>query len=254
MTRFTTLFAVLLLGITPSCQQQPAQKLSLKAVDRSPLPAEAQLTLMTPPDSLRLGENSLQFQVVDYSLGIATENPRAQEIANSAKGQHIHLILNNEPYMAKYQKDFALKLDTGNHVLLAFLSRSYHESLKASRAFVVQQFHLGTSAAQPYDLENGKHLFFSRPKGSYTLQKGSSGSILLDFYLLNTDLTDGSYVEAVIDDISFKITEWKPYYIQGLSAGEHTISIQLMNRNHLPIEGPFNSSGIRRFNIKNNTK
>jgi len=50
--------------------------------------------------------------------------------ANSGKGQHIHLIIDNEPYAAKYEAEFEYDVADGTHYLLAFLSRSYHESIK----------------------------------------------------------------------------------------------------------------------------
>lgn len=242
------LIPALLLTLTVlSCQMQKANEPVIRAVDRSPLPVQASLALITDPQQVRPGENELLFRVSGYKLGVPTASPRTKELANSAKGQHIHHILDNAPYMARYHDKLTLELDTGNHVLLSFLSRSYHESVKSSEAFAIRQF-----GPQQHDLEKGRHLFYSRPKGNYQSEHGKPESILLDFYLLNTDLTDGFYVKAVLDGKTFLLQEWRPYYIDGLSIGEHSLSLQLMNEQDQPVSGPFNHSGIRKFTISKN--
>ena len=70
------------------------------------------------------------FEVTNYELGVQTEDATTRGIANSGKGQHIHFILNNGPYSAHYESVFSKSLNVGNYVMLAFLSRSYHESIK----------------------------------------------------------------------------------------------------------------------------
>jgi hypothetical protein len=70
------------------------------------------------------------FDVKNYELGVITADANDRGIANSAKGQHIHLILDNEPYSAHYDPMAQKNLSKGQYVVLAFLSRSYHESVK----------------------------------------------------------------------------------------------------------------------------
>ena len=76
---------------------------------------------------------NFSFEVENYELGAQTLNN--SKLANSAKGQHIHFILNNAPYSAHYSGNFSKKLEEDNNVILAFLSRSYHESVKNSNAY-----------------------------------------------------------------------------------------------------------------------
>ena len=40
---------------------------------------------------------NMAFVVEDYELGVQTEDAPTRGIANSGKGQHIHLIVNNGP-------------------------------------------------------------------------------------------------------------------------------------------------------------
>jgi len=63
------------------------------------------------------------FSFADYKLGEQT--PEAQKLmcANSDQGQHIHLIIDNQPYLAAYATDFEVDVPDGEHIILAFLSR-----------------------------------------------------------------------------------------------------------------------------------
>ena len=74
------------------------------------------------------------FDATGYEFGVQTPDADQLMCANSAEGQHIHLIINNEPYLAKYEPEFEQELPDGNHYILAFLSRSYHQSIKESAA------------------------------------------------------------------------------------------------------------------------
>jgi len=71
-----------------------------------------------------------------YKLGQQSSDVDSKMCANSGKGQHIHLIVNNAPYAAKYVNQFIHDVPDGDHHILAFLSRSYHESIKSEDAHV----------------------------------------------------------------------------------------------------------------------
>ncbi|MEM7375415.1 MAG: hypothetical protein AAF587_42870 [Bacteroidota bacterium] len=211
--------------------------ITLTALEGSPQFHGASLSL----NSFSAGENgayNFDFKVEGYELGAQTDAQLG--LANSGKGQHIHFIVDNGPYSAHYDPTFSSdKLaEAGNHVVLAFLSRSYHESVKnmgEASSFVVTQMGEGEQA----DLST-QHMFYSRPKGTY---KGDdTKKLLLDFFLLNTDLSeDGNNVRAVINGQEFMLTEWKPYVIEGLPMGEVTIKLELIDGAGNLIPGPFNS-------------
>jgi hypothetical protein len=156
-------------------------------------------------------------------------------LANSKKGQHIHFIVNNGPYSAHYSESFTKKLDEKNNIILAFLSRSFHESVKNSNAYVLTQ-----TGNEKIDLTD-EFLFYSRPKGTY---KGvDTEKLLLDFYLVNTNLSStGNKVKATIQDTEFIIEEWAPYYIEGLPKGEIKIKLELIDASGNLIDSPFNPS------------
>ena len=178
---------------------------------------------------------SFSFEIENYELGAQTINNVNNDLANSTKGQHIHFIVNNGPYSAHYNQDFSAYVNDGD-VVLAFLSRSYHESVKNPNAYFLTQF----GENQSYDLTN-EFLFYSRPKGTY---KGNdTKKLLLDFYLVNTDISPtGNKVKATINDVVFLIDEWTPYYIEGLPLGEISIKLELVNNDGVLIETPFTPS------------
>ena len=181
---------------------------------------------------------NFDFEVTNYELGIQTEDANSRGIANSGKGQHIHFILDNGPYSAHYESSFTKKLDTGMHVFLAFLSRSYHESVKNSDAFVVQVLPVGVESQSDFDYD-APHLFYSRPKGVYS--GDDTKKLMVDFYLLNTTVSEnGNKVRATINDNVFLISEWAPFYVTGLDKGEVTIKLELLDSNGNLIPGPFN--------------
>ncbi len=174
------------------------------------------------------------YDLENYVLGSQTTDAASKVCANSAKGQHIHLILNNMPYEAWYISKFKKKLADGHYVALSFLSRSYHESIKTADAFVLKQFNIGKDVQTKIgdiDLKQPL-LFYSRPKGEYI--GNDTKKILLDFYLVNDSLKNGHKVRATINGKIFMISEWKPFYIEGLPMGENSIKLELLDNDNKP--------------------
>ena len=180
-------------------------------------------------------ESKFSFNIENYDLGVQTSKNFDYQLANSAKGQHIHFIVNNGPYSAHYTDSFSKGFEKDSNVILAFLSRSYHESVKNKDAYILTQ--VGES---DIDIEN-EFLFYSRPKGTY---KGAdTENLLLDFYLVNTEISkNGNKVRATIQDTEFIIDEWAPYYIEGLPKGEINIKLELIDSSGNLIKTPFNPS------------
>ncbi|MAW84592.1 MAG: hypothetical protein CL832_09405 [Crocinitomicaceae bacterium] len=211
-----------------------SNKIKLTKLQGSPpyLNAKISTTSITPDNEK---EYVFSFDISNYELGAQTINDIESQLANSAKGQHIHFIVNNGPYSAHYTNNFKKKLDNDDNVILAFLSRSYHESVKNQNAFILTQI-----GENKIDL-NKEFLFYSRPKGIY---KGKdTEKLLLDFYLINTTISpNGNKVKATINDAEFIITEWAPYYIEGLPKGEVTIKLELINSEGKLVDSPFNPS------------
>jgi hypothetical protein len=221
----------------------------LTPVTDSPLFQDAALKQVAPDKNSRQAINAVRFEyeLKNYELTTQTADAAHKHCNNSAQGQHIHLILNNEPYLAKYQTDFTEKLKDGHYVALAFLSRSYHESLKHKKAYQLSQFTVGNGEYRTVDLKKPL-LFYSRPKGEY--EGEDTKRVLLDFYLVNCKLSPHGYkVKATINGTEFMITDWQAFLMEGLPLGENTIRLELLDKHNRPVPGPYNDV-TRRVTLK----
>ncbi len=166
-------------------------------------------------------------------------------------GQHVHLIVHNEPYIAirdvsqplnlneLVQQNLGHELAEGTHVLRVFPSRHQHESVKTEGAFATVVFTYGTPT-QGFSFDASAPLLtYSRPKGCNV----AGQRVLLDFYLANVQLSaEGNRVRYDIDGQTGDITEWVPHWIENLSPGEHSIGLTLVDAQGEPVPGPFNST------------
>ena len=243
MKNFCFVFSAI--SILFSCSD--SNSIKLVKVEGSPEYQTSKLflnTVVKSSDTLGTNDYFFNYSVENYELGAQTIKEFDYSLANSQKGQHIHVNVNNGPYFAKYQSSFKQKLVSENNVILAFLSRSYHESVKNTNSYSLIQLGDGER------IDNSKELlFYSRPKGNY---KGKdTEKVLLDFFLLNTNLSaDGNRIKATIMDKEFIIYDWAPYYIEGLPNGEIYIKLELQDKNGNLIDSPFNPSE-RRFTLEN---
>ena len=159
-------------------------------------------------------------------------------------GNHIHVILDNQPYEAYYNLDREFELrnvSDGEHTLRVFPSRPWHESYKNDGAFGFAAFTVkngGADASKPATTSNGNTmanasntntaatpegkdmqastggkvdpakplLTYSRPKGEY---KGADAdAIMIDFWLKNAKLVGdagGSHVGYADGDFQYRV-------------------------------------------------
>lgn len=218
-----------------------AATITLEKLEGSSEYADASLKMMKPTtaEMESAGEVDFAFEVNNYELGTQTDSTMAGMLANSDKGQHIHFIMDNEPYSAHYEPEFKKEVPTGTHYMVAFLSRSYHESVKNENSFVAKKMTEG-EATDDMDVNfDEPTLIYSRPKGEYS--GADTENLLLDFFLLNTTLSeDGNKVRATINGEEFMITEWAPQVIKGLPKGEITVKLELLDAEGNLVPGGFN--------------
>lgn len=241
------LLAIVLVSCGPTQQsggeeKTEAPKLTLTKAPASPAYEDASLALTS--SEITEGDSSFSasfnFDVQNYELGVQTEGSDTRGIANSGKGQHIHFIVNNGPYSAHYDAALTKEFkEAGYYTIIAFLSRSYHESVKNPNAYYVDHIKVGEPDGESTIDFSAKHMFYSRPKGTY---KGSdTEKLMIDFYLLNTTLSpEGDKVKATVNGQEFIIEEWAPYYVEGLPKGTATVKLELIDAEGNAIPGPFN--------------
>ena len=204
-------------------------------------------------DELDNNTIKINYETSNYTLGQQTNMNNIKSCANSAQGQHIHCIVDNQPYNALYKDEAIVNtLKDGQHIVLSFISRSYHESIKNKNAYTITSAITGKSRytaryAAP-DLSSPM-LFYSRPKGEY---KGDeTKAILLDFYLVNCDLSkDGFNVKVEINGTEFILDKWSGYFMEGLPQGENKIKLTLIDKKGKQVDSPYSMSE-RTFKLSN---
>jgi len=235
---------------TPSGEVMSKNGLRVYAFDDSPKFPDAQLTLAEPAAGSTVTGDSVKFnyELQNYELTSMTDAGHAEHMANSQQGQHIHNIVDNQPYTAHYNTNFSKAMEEGEHVVLSFLSRSYHESLKHEDAYDLRKITVG-SPAKKIDIDlDAPNMFYSRPKGEYT--GADAERVMLDFYLVNTELSpEGNKVRATINGTEFMLDRWMPYIMEGLPMGENTVKLELVDNNGNVLPGPYNSVE-RTFTLK----
>jgi hypothetical protein len=194
----------------------------------------------------------------------------------TGKGNHIHVILDNQPYEAYYElgQPFELRnVVAGKHTLRVFPSRPWHESYKDDGAFQIVTFTVkgGGDAAKPTTTNSGQTmannnsspvttapregkdfppstagevdsakplLTYSRPKGEY--KDADADPIMIDFWLTGAKLKadGGEYrVRYIVDDGDAKfIDKWEPIWLSGWINGKHTVRLELLDKDGKPVE------------------
>ena len=175
------------------------------------------------------GENHLSFSVTgtqDYSISYLANNYSLSQFSSDI---------------------FEVELMFGNNVFLAFLTDEKGIGIKTNKGCVLKNAVLGTEAESLFDM-NQPHLFYYLP------QANTSSDAILDFYLVNTNISkSGNKVKVIINESEFILNKWAAYKISGLKNTDNSVRIQLIDKNGNLIEGPFNDSGDRRFNFTNTT-
>jgi hypothetical protein len=154
-------------------------------------------------------------------------------------GNHVHVIVDNEPYIAV--RDVSAPLDIaalvrdnlhheltpGRHVVRMFPSRPHHESVKVEGNFFVAEFENGRGESNVRVDARAPMLTYSRPKGCYA----SGSRVLVDFYLSNVPNFGTHHRVAVsVDGTDIgEISEWRPYFLENLPVGEHDVRLRLMD-------------------------
>lgn len=231
MRFFTSIYLIAALFLV-GCQNQPAETKAAKTF------ADGKKYKLTPvnsgvqyPDAkieyVHFNTGKFGFNVSNYQLGTQTADAGSLMCANSAKGQHIHLIFDDAPYSAQYSNTFDYTKEDGRYYMMAFLGKSYHESIKSPDAFVAHRVSIRDNSIYARSDIKDPVLFYSRPKGTYVGK--DTEKVMLDFYLLNCDLEGQAYkVLADINGEQHIISKWESYYIEGLPYGENTIKLTLI--------------------------
>jgi hypothetical protein len=187
-------------------------------------------------------EASIQLNTKKFGVG-------KNHLSYTVEGVQDYSIayLANNYTLSQFKSDvFEVEFLNGNNVFLSFLTDENNISIKTNKASVLKSSILG-GVESLFDMVQ-PHLF-------YYLPQAEMDDPILDFYLVNTSISEaGNKVRVTINKTEFIINKWSAYKISGLTSKENTVRIQLLDKNNQLIEGPFNDSGDRRFVLeKSNT-
>lgn len=242
MSRGPRALAVLLAAaVTAACAGEgpPAEDDGVRLVEGSrstPAFAEADLSFEAPERGATAGDSlAARLSLEGFALAEPTPGAETRGLAMSDRGQHVHFIVDERPYRAIYDLGGPVSVDLsdlepGLHLLRAFPSRQWHESVKTEGAFARSWFLVGdTAAAADFD-PDAPALTYSRPKGSYA--GADADSVMVDFYVTNAELGAGEgqhRVRLTVDDtLDWELVRWAPHYVLGLDEGPHTFRLELL--------------------------
>ncbi len=229
--------------------------------------AQPMLSVIEPKNNAAVTSSTVK---VKLALSGDLKGYQPMKDMTTGMGNHIHVILDNQPYEAYYNlgQEFELRnVSDGEHTLRFFPSRPWHESYKNTGAFQMIKFTVkngGADASKPATTNanqtmsnqntantnapiEGKEmkestagavdaakplLTYSRPKGEY---KGADADpIMIDFWLSNAKLQGdgGEYrVRYAVDGGEAKfIDKWQPIWISGWTSGAHSVKLELVDK------------------------
>jgi hypothetical protein len=273
---FVTL--VLIVALTGCVESATSKEVSINPlVKASPaLEVYGKFSETSPPDVIQALRPSLE----GYQPQVSILSPQADEILqdNIAKvrlqvkdlpifkdpqwqlGPHLHLILDNQPYMAVYdlnQPVVLSDLSPGTHTLRVFASRPWHESFKNEGAYAQTTFHVLTKTEENNPDSKLPLLTYSRPNGGYGAEP-----IMLDFYLTNAplhsiaetnpdDTMSNWRIRSTVNGESFILDYWQPIYLKGFKPGKTWVKLEFLDNEGQPVKNAFNTS-IRLINYQPN--
>ncbi|QMS88875.1 hypothetical protein HUN01_15170 [Nostoc edaphicum CCNP1411] len=205
---------------------------------------QPQVTIVTPKSDEVFQDDKItaSFQVKDLPI---FKDPQLQ------LGQHLHVILDNQPYIPVYDLNQPLvlpDLSPGTHTLRVFASRPWHESFKNDGAYAQTTFHVFTKTDDNNPDPKLPLLTYSRPQSSYGAEP-----ILLDFYLTNAPLhlvekentNDGFSdwrIRVTINGESFIFDRWQAVYLKGFQTGKNWIKLEFLDNQGNPLKNAFNTT------------
>lgn len=228
----------------PAVEQEAGLEL-VASPDVAPERPDARVGIASPEELGQFSEGdvvAVEFTLSGYQLDEPTPGGEERGLAR-APGQHLHVILNNEPYEAIYDISAPVEfedLPAGTHHLRAFPGTDWHESVKSPGAFVHRVIQVGQGEVEPRVDPDTPLLTYSRPVGEYA--GAEADSVLVDFYLTGARLSpDGYRVRVTVEGLGeAMIEDWAPHLLLDLPEGEHTVRLELLDPDGALVPGEFN--------------
>lgn len=256
-----SLATIALVAIVTGCSSGKANTLLAPSSNKTAQAGD--IAEVSPPEAIQTLRQSLEI----YQPQVSILSPQADEVFQDDKvevqlqvrdlpifknselelGPHLHVIVDNQPYIAVYDVDKPLTLPDlapGTHTLRVFASRPWHESFKNAGAYAQTTFHIFTKTQDNNPDPTQPLLTYSRPKGSYGAEP-----ILLDFYLTNAPLRLAAKdniadwrIRCTINGNSFILARWQPVYLQGFKPGKNWVQLEFIDEKGNAVKNVFNNT------------
>lgn len=222
----------------PSNISESNRKILLVPLENPSLPGLTSLRLASPKSERVLSEREVEVRLTGSIFNIA--DTLVGKIQPRVKDYSLNLRINNIEVGNIDTPSINLRYTPGDYVLLAFIEDKEGISIKDKGAWVMSQFSIQESRTQ-FNLRDAI-LFYNEPEGRF--KNSTDDNVILDFLLANVALShQGFKVRVVIDGETITyLTEWRPYKIEGLLPGEHTLRLELVNADSSIYPAPFNPS------------
>ena len=189
------------------------------------------------------------FEQTDISIELEVEDLPIFRDDKLQLGNHLNLIIDNEPFRAIYNLDEPIiipDLTPGTHTIRVFAVRPWGESFKTEGAYAQTTFNVLAETNDNRPQPSVPLLTYNSPTGTIGAEP-----LLLDFYLTNAplhaiaqndpDLLDWR-IRATVNGTSFILEDWQPVYLTGLNKGTNWIQLELIDQAGNDIENAFNNT------------
>jgi hypothetical protein len=190
------------------------------------------------------------FSQTDVEIKLAVEDLPIFQDDRLHLGNHVNLIVDNEPFQAIYSLEEPIiikNLAPGTHSIRAFAVSPWGESFKNEGAYAQTTFNVLTQTNNNRPNTDLPLLTYNSPTGTYGAEP-----VLLDFYLNQPETANGFapkntdhpewQVKATVNGTSFMIQDWQPHYLTGFKPGDNWIQLELIDSSGKTIENTFNNT------------
>ncbi|MBD2437218.1 hypothetical protein [Nostoc sp. FACHB-110] len=268
---------VLAIGLSSCGDRAASQDVSVVSTERPPQMSQ-QFNEVAPPDVIQELRQTLEIYRPQVTIISPQPNEFLQDTTVTVRlqvkdlpifkdpqfelGPHLHVILDNQPYIPVYDLNQPLilpDLAPGTHTLRVFASRPWYESFKNEGAYAQTTFHIFTKTDDNNPDPSLPLLTYSYPQGSYGAEP-----ILLDFYLTNAPLRLGAKdnsddrfsdwrIRCTINGESFVFDRWQAVYLKGFKPGNNWVKLEFLDNQGNALKNAFNTT-VRLVNYQPKSK
>ena len=231
-----------ILNATSSNLMEIAAPETIKELDRQLKQYSPQVKIISPQTEQVFNQTEINVQLEVEDLPVFRDE-------KLKLGNHLNLILDNEPSKPIYDLTKPTKLENlapGTHTIRVLASRPWGESFKNDGAYAQTTFSVLAKTNDNRPDLNLPLLTYNNPTGTYGAEP-----FLLDFYLTNAPLHAVAQnnpnildwrIKATINGESFLLEDWQAVYLKGLNEGENWIQLELVDQIGNDIENVYNNT------------